>query len=40
MRAYGSQRKEEEAIFVGHSIIETLSFPSAIRYSPDGYITQ
>jgi len=40
MRAYGSQRKEEEAIFVGHSIIETLSFPSAVRYSPDGYITQ
>jgi len=40
MRAYGSRRKNEEAIFVGHSIIETLHFPSAIRYSSDGYSVQ
>ena len=40
MRAYGSRRKDEEAIFVGHSVIDALRFPSAIRYSPDGYSVQ
>ena len=37
MRRYGSTRASEDAVFVGHSKIEELDFPSSIEYTPSGY---
>lgn len=37
MRSYGAQRAAEDAVFVGHSKIEELDFPSSIEYTPSGY---
>jgi pimeloyl-ACP methyl ester carboxylesterase len=37
MRSYGAQRAAEDAVFVGHSKIEELDFPSSIKYTPSGY---
>jgi len=37
MRSYGSRREAEEAIFVGHSNVRKMEFPSSIRYTPEGY---
>jgi len=37
MRSYGPSRSTEDAVYVGHSIIEELDFPSSIEYTPSGY---
>ena len=37
MRSYGASRATEDAVFVGHSKIEELDFPSSIEYTPSGY---
>ncbi len=37
MRSYGESRAGDDAVFVGHSIIEKLDFPSSIEYTPSGY---
>lgn len=37
MRRYGAGRAAADAVFVGHSIIEELNFPSTIEYAPSGY---
>ena len=37
MRRYGSTRASEDAVFVGHSKIKELDFPSSIEYTPSGY---
>jgi pimeloyl-ACP methyl ester carboxylesterase len=37
MRSYGESRTGDEAVFVGHSKIEELDFPSSIEYTPSGY---
>ncbi len=37
MRSYGASRSTEDAVFVGHSKIEELDFPSSIEYTPSGY---
>ena len=37
MRGYGSGRAAEDAVYVGHSKIEELDFPSSIEYTPSGY---
>ena len=37
MRRYGSTKASEDAVFVGHSKIEELDFPSSIEYTPSGY---
>ena len=37
MRSYGAGRATEDAVFVGHSRIEELDFPSSIEYTPSGY---
>ena len=37
MRNYGAARADEDAVFVGHSKIEELDFPSSIEYTPSGY---
>jgi len=37
MRSYGSRREAEDAIFVGHSNVRKMEFPSSIRYTPEGY---
>lgn len=37
MRAYGGGRAERDAIFVGHSVVEELNFPSSIEYTASGY---
>ncbi len=37
MRAYGSNRDSEDAIFVGHSDVRKMEFPSTIKYTPEGY---
>ncbi len=37
MRSYGGRREAEDAIFVGHSDVRKMEFPSTIRYTPDGY---
>jgi len=37
MRNYGAARADEDAVFVGHSKIEELDFPSSIVYTPSGY---
>ncbi len=39
MRRYGSSRAAEDAVYVGHSKIEELDFPSSIEYTPSGYRT-
>ena len=37
MRNYGESRVGNDAVFVGHSKIEELDFPSSIEYTPSGY---
>lgn len=37
MRSYLSSRAAEDAVFVGHTKIEELNFPSSIKYTPSGY---
>jgi pimeloyl-ACP methyl ester carboxylesterase len=37
MRRYSESRSAEDAVFVGHSKIEELNFPSSIEYTPSGY---
>jgi pimeloyl-ACP methyl ester carboxylesterase len=37
MRSYLSSRAADDAVFVGHSTIEELDFPSSIEYTPSGY---
>ncbi|MDE0981056.1 MAG: alpha/beta hydrolase [Gammaproteobacteria bacterium] len=37
MRSYLSGRAADDAVFVGHSKIEELDFPSSIEYTPSGY---
>lgn len=37
MREYGNRRAPDEAVYVGHSRIEPLAFPSSIEYTPSGY---
>ena len=37
MRRYGESRAGDDAVFVGHSKIEELDFPSSIEYTPSGY---
>lgn len=37
MRSYGSSRDAEDAIFVGHSDVRKMEFPSSIKYTPEGY---
>jgi len=37
MRSYGANRSAEDAVYVGHSKIEELDFPSSIEYTPSGY---
>ena len=37
MRRYGVSRKPDDAVYVGHSRIEELDFPSSIEYTPSGY---
>lgn len=40
MRRYGSTREAEDAIFVGHSHVRKMEFPSSIIYTPEGYRTR
>ena len=37
MRGYGASRAAVDAVFIGHSKIEALNFPSSILYTPSGY---
>ena len=37
MRRYSASRAHEDAVYVGRSKIEALSFPSSIKYTPSGY---
>lgn len=37
MRRYEQTRQPEDAVYVGHSTIRELDFPSSIQYTPDGY---
>lgn len=37
MRHYSDTREGQEAVYVGHTRIEALDFPSSIEYSPSGY---
>lgn len=37
MRSYLSNRSADDAVYVGHSTIEELDFPSSIQYTPSGY---
>lgn len=37
MREYGARRAEQDAVYIGHSRIEPLTFPSSIQYTPSGY---
>jgi len=37
MREYASSRAPEDGVYVGHSRIEALQFPSSIEYTPSGY---
>jgi pimeloyl-ACP methyl ester carboxylesterase len=37
MRNYGESRAGNDAVFVGHSKVEELDFPSSIEYTPSGY---
>lgn len=37
MRRYSASRTAQDAVFVGHSRIELLDFPSSIEYTPSGY---
>jgi hypothetical protein len=37
MAEYARSRQPEDAVYVGHSTIRELDFPSSIEYTPDGY---
>jgi len=37
MRRYSASRTAQDAVFVGHSRIGELNFPSSIEYTPSGY---
>lgn len=37
MRRYSASRTAQDAVFVGHSRIGELDFPSSIEYTPSGY---
>lgn len=37
MRRYSTARGSEDAVYVGHSRIQPLDFPSSIEYTPSGY---
>jgi len=37
MLRYSNDRKAEDAVYVGHSKIEELDFPSSIKYTASGY---
>jgi len=36
MREYSSSRSPDDGVYVGHSRIEALQFPSSIEYTPSG----
>jgi len=38
MRRYAAEREPDDAIYIGHSVVEPLNFPSEIEYTPDGYV--
>ncbi|MFT4887239.1 MAG: pimeloyl-ACP methyl ester carboxylesterase [Pseudohongiellaceae bacterium] len=40
MRSYGASREAEDGIFVGHSDVRKMEFPTTIIYTPEGYISQ
>jgi pimeloyl-ACP methyl ester carboxylesterase len=40
MRSYGARREAEDGIFVGHSDVMKMEFPTSIIYTPEGYISQ
>jgi pimeloyl-ACP methyl ester carboxylesterase len=40
MRSYGARREAEDGIFVGHSDVMKMEFPTTIIYTPEGYISQ
>jgi len=40
MRSYGASREAEDGIFVGHSDVRKMEFPSTIIYTPEGYLSQ
>jgi hypothetical protein len=40
VRGYGASREAEDDIFVGHSDVRKMEFPSTIIYAPEGYISQ
>ena len=37
MSEYATNRQPDDAVYVGHSTIRELDFPSSIEYTPDGY---
>lgn len=40
MRSYGGTREAEDGVFVGHSDVKKMEFPSTIIYTPEGYLSQ
>ncbi|MEQ8954417.1 MAG: alpha/beta hydrolase [Gammaproteobacteria bacterium] len=40
MRRYAAERAANDGVYMGHSIVEPLNFPSEIEYTPDGYVEQ
>ena len=38
MRSYARSRSPASAVFIGHSDIEAMVFPGAVKYTPAGYI--
>jgi len=38
MRRYATERESADAIYIGHSVVEPLDFPSEIEYTPEGYV--
>jgi len=37
MRQYAASRQPDDGVYIGHSTIRELDFPTSIEYSPDGY---
>jgi hypothetical protein len=37
MRSYGGSREADDAIFVGHSVVQKMEFPGSVIYTPEGY---
>ncbi len=40
MRQYAGRRETNDAVYIGHSIVEPLNFPTEIQYTPEGYVEQ